>query len=600
MIRALFLLIFNLVNLCRRVMRKLVKAVKARFRPAKRRFVKLEVPSGIQLAGETRKIGPIAIGHADKGPYWDFEALLGKLAKDPEVEGVYFRVEPQGGSLAEVSAMADRLQVLRDAGKRVLCHFDQAMFKEYVLASAADTVMMTPAGRLYTFGMRMEMTFLGDAFDKVGIDAQFIHLGQFKTAMHRFTRRRMSRSQRRGSRQLLEGLSSSALTRIASAREITIEQAAAMLDRAPIPAREARRMSLVDRMVYVDGVRNAIEQEDDCERTVELLSSANYLRQSESKLKWRPLMRRKKKIAVLSLSGMIMMGNEGLPMQFRNAITPPPVVEALDRLRKDASVVAVVIHIDSPGGSALASDLIWRRLRKLGEHKPTIAFLGSVAASGGYYIAAGAQQIVSLPETLTGSIGVIAGKLSGGALLDKLGVHAEALSIGETAGFTSLTTSLSEREFDNLQRDIRSFYRRFLHRVAASRKMDKRTLHRLARGRVYTGRRAHTIGLVDHLGDLEFAIDLACKEAGVERDKAAVTFVDHRKGGLRSLFGRKRSAAAVEVETEGFDTRARAASVAEESLSSLVPEGLESYVAAAALMRTQGALALWPFIQAPV
>jgi len=591
MIRAIWLLVINLYNLQRSVMRKLARSLVGRFKTRPRRFVKLELPPGLALAGQPRKLGPIVIGHSDRGPWWDFKALLERIAKDPDVEGVYFRIDNHAGGLAEVAALADQLATLRAAGKRVLCHFDQAMLKDYLLASAADTVMMTPPGRLYTFGMRMEMTFLGDAFARFGIDARFIHLGQFKTAMHRFTRNRMSRSQRRGSRQLLEGLAQSAFQRIANARHISLDEAYDLLDVAPISARDARRHHLIDRAVYADDVKQSIEDEHDCQRPVELLSTHAYLRASREPFHWTPVLPRKRSVAVISFQGMIMMGNEGLPLALRNVITPKPAIDLLERLRKDRTVAAVVVHIDSPGGSALASDLIWRQLRKLSEHKPTVAFLGNVAASGGYYIAVGASQIVALPESLTGSIGVIAGKLSGGALLEKLGVHTEALTLGKTADFTSLLAPLGDTELHNLQRDIRAFYRRFLQRVAASRNLEKRTLHRLARGRVYTGRRAHTIGLVDHVGDLDLAIDLACQQAHLNRANTPVHFVDPDKRSWRSLL-KTPSPAAARFDVDAADPP----SLTHASAAELVPDALEGPLAAAALLKSGAVLALWPFL----
>ena len=275
--------------------------------------------------------------------------------------------------------------------------------------------------------------------------------------------------------------------------------------------------------------------------------------------------------------------HDGARAPVRNMVTPKPVLRALKGLEDDKRVKAVVVHIDSPGGSALGSDIIWRRLRKLNEKKPVIASLGNVAASGGYYIAVAADQIVAQPSSITGSIGVIAGKLSGGALLEKLGIKVQGLDLGATAAFGSITEPMGEREMSNLTRDIRAFYRRFLQRVSQGRGITMRRLHRLARGRVYTGSRAHKLGLVDHLGDLERAIEIACETVGLTRKDAVVRYVDYRPSPFRRFLG------------GGANASALASGLA----ADLLPEGLQDAAAVAVLLREPATLVLMPMLPGP-
>ena len=506
MIRALFTFVLNLINILRATTRRALKLI-SRSKKGPRRFVTLKLPSGVNLRGKSRKIGPLTIGLPSRGSWWVFDEAIDRIAADPDIEGVYFKAEGGPASLAEANAVAGRLDKLRRAGKRVVSHMDGGLLHDYVAATASDAVMMTPPGRLYTFGTRMEMTFLGDAFEKAGIEAQFINLGRYKTAMHRFTRRAITRPQQIMMRQLLHGLTHHAAARIGRRRGLSVDKAMTLFDKAPMAARDARRLGFIDHMVYADEVKATLEA--DCERPVKFVAAERYMATHIKNLSWKPLRRASRpQVAVLELKGMILQGNEGgLTRQIQNTITPKPVVRALKRLASDPGVKAVVLRIDSPGGSALASDLIWRQIRKLADKKPVIASLGNVAGSGGYYIAVACHEIVAHPETITGSIGVIAGKLSGGALLDKLGVHIDAVSHSEDSNFMSLTSALSERELHNLRQDIRSFYRRFIQRVAVGRAMPRRKVHRLGRGRVYTGSRAKAVGLVDHLGDLDVAID---------------------------------------------------------------------------------------------
>jgi protease-4 len=587
MLRALLIFVFNLWSLTRVLMRKLIELLPF-VKPRQRRYVKLKLPEGLALEAKARRIGPITLGRGGAGAWWAFDKLVDKLARDESIEGVYIKLGMARVSMAEGRALTNRLDALRAAGKRVVCHMDQGMMPDYLLATGADTLLMSPPGRLYTFGLNLSVLSLGAVLKKVGVEASFVNLGRYKTAMHRFTRERMSSHQAIMMRQLLHGLSGSVLARISQGRGVEPATARALLDAAPMPAREARRAGLIDGMVYSDQIKETLEEASDCDREVKLMSTGAWLRQASPEFKWRST-RKRPQVAVLSLRGTIM--HDGPGPSVRKGLTPKPVIEALTALRQDKSVKAVVVHIDSPGGSALASDLIWRQLRKLADTKPVIASLGNVAASGGYYLAVGAHEIFALPESITGSIGVIAGKLSGGELLEKLGVRYDHMRVGATAGFGSLDTPLSEAELANLRRDIRAFYRRFLHRVWKGRGIPRRRLHRLARGRVYTGAQARRVGLVDSLGDLNDAIDRACQKAGLERDQVKVRFVDHRDTGIKKLL--QQNAAGAELLWEG---EAAPASARADLLDELMPEALGDAVAAAVLLRQPSVLAMSPYL----
>jgi protease-4 len=558
----------------------------------RRTYVKLKLPAGVQLASEGRQLGPFTLASREPGAWWAFEHLIETLRKDDQVEGVYFRVEGSKLGLAELSAVAERLGRLREAGKHIVCHLDQGMLNDYALAACADEILMTPPGTLYAFGLRIEMMSLGDAFSKIGLEASFVHLGRFKTAMHRFTRRRPSAAQSVMMRQLLHGLSDHVLGHLSERRKLPLPALHDALDRAPISARDAQRLGLVDRLVYPDAIQETLEKTTPDALPIKLLTTQHYL--AELAPPTLRQARRRPAVAVLHLKGTIMPDGMGQATQLRAAITPKPVIRAIEALQKDPTVKALVLHIDSPGGSALASDLIWRALRRLGEHKPIIAAMGAVAGSGGYYIAVGAHQIVAHPATITGSIGVIAGKISGGGLAHKLGVHLASLQQHAAAGFTSLTDPLSEQEAHNLRRDIRAFYRRFLHRVSVGRNTPRRKLHRLAQGRVYTGLQAQRLGLVDQLGDLDDAISLACAKAGLEREHAQVRFVDHRSGPLRRWSQDHKDDLWAEAATPTTLPQQAAA-----WLSDLVPDDHQHILAAALLLREPAALALCPLLPSP-
>jgi protease-4 len=589
MLRLLFALLLNLFILPRRWSLKFAQWLPF-LRGRERRFVKLTLPDGLALSAKAQRLGPLVIGRGGAGPWWDFVDLIGQLAADKRVEGVYFKLDGVRFGAAEGRQITAQLERLRAAGKRIVCHMDQGALGDYLLATAADTILMSPPGRLYTFGLSLGMISAREALQKAGIEASFVHLGRFKTATHHFTRRRPTRPQTLMMRQLLRGLAGELLARVQDRRGLSPERARALLDLAPLTAHDARRLGFLDGAVYSDQIKETLEATGEPGREVALLTAQAWQRQQPPAL--RPLRpRRRPTVAVLHLKGTIMHDLPGGGAQLRQMITPKPIIEAISALRKDKYVKAVVLHIDSPGGSALASDLIWRQLRKLAQDKPLIASLGNVAASGGYYLAVAAHKIVAQRESLTGSIGVIAGKLSGGPLLQKLGVHIEHLREGAVAGFSSMDEPLGEAEAANLRRDIRAFYRRFLHRVWLGRGIPRRQLHRLARGRVYTGAQAHRVGLVDALGDLDDAIALACQEAHLDRADVRVRFVDHRGGGLKKMI---QPAAAL-----AWESPPSAPSLSDALVEALTPDALQPALAAALLLRQPAVLALAPLLATP-
>ena len=236
------------------------------------------------------------------------------------------------------------------------------------------------------------------------------------------------------------------------------------------------------------------------------------------------------------------MGDDG--SNRGNAIRPKPVLAALQRAVNDPRVAGILLHVNSPGGSALASDIIWDALRRARARKPIVCYCSDVAASGGYYIAVGCDHIVCRPETLTGSIGVISGTFSVGQVLEKVGVHVDSVYDDDVTSFNSIYAPLDDQTMARLREDARAFYRRFLDRVGAARGLARRRLHRYARGRVYSGREAYQRGLVDQLGGFEDAVAELARR--VDLDPAAVTlsYVPVGKPSLRDVLTGQVSAAA--------------------------------------------------------
>lgn len=560
MLRVPFALIWNLIKL-------LPFAIKAFFfrlghflTRKQRKWVRLKLPS-------RQPFGP-ASGMAkyfqDKRSYLELRDDVQRLADDPHIEGVVVTADNLATGAARASDLRALLKRLRKAEKSIVFHTHSVMGREYDLALEADDVLLTPGGRFYLFGLSFDQYFASPLLERLGVAAQFVHIGPYKGAAHRFIHDQATPPLRLMMNQLLDSLATMKEKEIVETRGMTEESLQSTFGRMPLDDRHALAGRLVDARIHRRMVPRWISDRDDFidtppesadpanktdktdkreekKRLVHISDSKSYA-DAQPDYVWTPLLRRSPLIATMDLSGMIVMAGMELPGHSAATIDPDEVLPVLHKLATNRRVAAVVLHINSPGGNALASELIWDGIRRLRCEKPTIAYCSDVAASGGYYMAVAADRIVCQPNTITGSIGVIAGKMSFPGALDKMGIKAESFRRHETALFQSLAEPLSEQVLDNLRRDARSFYRQFLRRVGEARHLPRRRLHRYARGRVYTGVDAHHRHLVDHLGGFDDALELARKLAGLPED-ALVRFQPHRKVSLPSLLKKSATSA---------------------------------------------------------
>lgn len=539
MLRIPFILLLNLYGLVRWGLGRLVYAIVMAFR-RRRRYVKIAL-KGDYPFGQPRGFTQF---FRTETTFLDFRKDIKRLADDPDVAGIV--LEPGKATLgaARNAAMLELLDSLRLAGKHVVSQADMLQTRDYLESTAADDLLVTPAGRLYTFGPRFESYFLASAFEKHGVDAQFIHIGEYKAAANRFIRSGMSSAQRHMMTDLRHGIVERWRARISDRRRLPPEQVDQLFTRSPMDPRTAIRAGFVDGEAFAEDLADWLEtrtehahirpgQSDEPGSVV--LTFEEWKSARPKPYRWRPLLRGRRKIAVVDLSGFIIMPGMQVPGA-NSVIDPDDLIPVLRRLQNDRRVAAVIVHINSPGGSALASDLIWKAVDDLRATKPVVAYCTDVAASGGYYIAVGADKIICHPETVTGSIGVVIGKLSAGEALHDFGVDVEAIG-DEGSEFLSIWEPLGERVLDNLMQDTRSFYRRFLQRVGRARRIERRRLHRFARGRVYLGDQALQRGLVDGLGGWNAAVDAArelCAAEGVTlAEDPPIEFVAHRRQSLK-------------------------------------------------------------------
>src|SRR5829696_2154859 len=431
---------------------------------------------------------------------------LADAATDPRVVGLVARV---GGRLplARAQELRDAVVAFRAGGKPAVAWAET--FGEggsgtaaYLLASGFGEVWLQPSGELGLTGVSAEATFLRGAFDKAGLEPQFAQRHEYKSAVDRLVRYGFTDAYREAATRLAESAYEQVVATVAEARGLSPERVRELVDAAPLSAAEARDAGLVDRVGYRDEVYAAVRGD------AQLLFLSRYRRNNPVAARVRR--RSRPVVGLVNVTGAIQQGRSRRgPLSPEAGAGSDTVTAALRAAGRDDHVKAVVLRVDSPGGSYVASDSIWRevgQLRRAGT--PVVASMGDMAGSGGYFVAMAAETIVAQPGTLTGSIGVFSGKIVADRLLERLGIGTEAVVLGRNARMFSPRTGFDEDQWARLETWLDRVYADFVGKVAQSRAMTPEQVHELARGRVWTGADAHQRGLVDELGGLRRATEL--------------------------------------------------------------------------------------------
>ena len=386
----------------------------------------------------------------------------------------------------------------------------------YVLATAFGEIWLQPTGSLGALGVGIETTFLRGMLDKLGIEPQLEQRHEYKNAADRLTRTEFTPAHRASLEQLAASVFDDAVTAIAGGRGLEPDRVRMIIDTGPHQPEEARELGLLDQLGYRDEVYQALRDQTSTEAG--LLFADRW----QPRFRLRPPARRRRHVALVSVRGPIVSGRTRLGAAGRQSGSDSVCAELRAAASSDRAR-AVVLQVDSPGGSAVASDAIWRevcRVRDTG--KPVVVSMGEAAASGGYYIACPADVIVALPATLTGSIGVFGGKLVLEGLLEKLGVHTGTVQQGANALMYSPRRPFSDAERERFAATIDAIYADFVAKVATGRSRSISQIEEVARGRVWTGRDAVRAGLVDELGGLRDAVRIASARAGLTDDAPVV------------------------------------------------------------------------------
>lgn len=468
---------------------------------------------------------------------------IDEMATDDAVRAIVVDLRGVRGGWASLQELRLALAKLRENGKLVLTHLDTLELRDLYLSSVADRVWMTPTGVALVSPVGARLQFFGEALASFGVKVEVVAAGDYKSFGERFSRSYASAPNREALGTVLGDLESLLVEGIARSRRIEESVVRQVLAAGPMEPAELVELGLIDGVAYPDEAR---------ERLRELMGDRRRQTGFGAYLFWKRLERwlanlgaARDDVAVVHLEGAIVHGAEAQGGA-GSRIDADRVVPVLDALRKRSGVRAVVLYVDSPGGSALASDLIARSVGRLAARKPVVAAFHNVSASGGYYLSAPASEIIAREGTITGSIGVIGGKVVVGPALARLGVHGETVSPTPGAGFLAPWRGFDRGERERYQGMLQRTYDRFLAVVSGGRKRPVAAIHAVAQGRIWTGRQALERGLVDHLGGLDLAVERAQRLSGLEPRRGRVRhvrFPPPRLSVLRALIKRRLSMA---------------------------------------------------------
>ncbi len=532
------------------------------------------------------------------------EERLEAAAGEPGLRGIVVHTEDLHADPSRLAAVGQALERFRRSGKEVVLYWKQATARDFDLAPSVDRILLAPGGMVLLVGHAASMTSWRGGLDKVGVVGEFVRIGRWKTAPERFTRPDISPEHRAFVEEVLDHRQERLLAGVASRRGGDREWAKAVIDRGPYTSRRALDAGLVDALVYPDDLASFLrdgapsEAKSGSPRVAkaepmpaaiggpshggragnsgeardpkghEALPSLARLHASRRwRMRWPRLLPRQI-IAVVPIDGLIKPGRS-LRLPGMSAMAGErTVAEALARVRKDPRIKGVIVSIDSRGGAAPASELMWRAVRRCAEEKPTVAYVESVAASGGYFAAAGASRIVATPGALLGSIGVFSGRFDTRALFERLGIHQEVVLRGANAGLLEPAHALSDREREVMQAEIAAVYEEFVARVAEGRGRTTEEIRGHGEGRVFVAGQAPP-AIVDEIGDFRVALAWVCTQAKLQPARVEVRVEDklgagdglasllalaQTVNGIRALLGELRSNAMdFRMRAEGLD-----------------------------------------------
>jgi protease-4 len=448
-----------------------------------------------------------------------FVENLRKAKRDRRIASVLLRPStldlPFWGKVQE---LRDAVIDFRKSGKTVIAFLEYGGDREYYLASAAERVFLLPTSPLDLTGVASYEIFLRGTFDKIGAYPDFLHIGDYKTAVNTLTEKTFTPAHREMTESLNRDMYQQLVRGIAESRRKSEVEVRELLDQGPFLPEDALRAGLIDDLAYEDQLDDKVPQLKRGSGGMRKVDDDEYSSVSTRSVG----ITSRSRIAVIYAVGVIASGKSGLDPVNGPVAGSDTIVEQIRQVRDDSSIKAIVLRVDSPGGSSVASDVIWRELMITRDQKPSrplVASMSDLAASGGYYISMPGQVIVAQPATLTGSIGIYTGKFVTKGTLAKLGVTMESVQSGRNATIYSPLTPFSPEQRAKIEESMQAYYDQFVEKAAESRHMTPERVDAVAQGRVWTGYQARQLGLVDTLGGLDTAIAIAKQRAKIPADE---------------------------------------------------------------------------------
>jgi protease-4 len=464
-----------------------------------------------------------------------------RAASDPQVKGLVLRVGPLDAGWARVQDLRAALVRFRETGKPSWAHIEFAGNLEYYLASGCGRIAAAPTGMLNVSGLAAEVTFFRGTLDKVGVEAQFEGVGKYKNAPNQFTETGFTEPHREQMESLVDSLFQQYVAAVAESRELSEDRVRAIIDEGPFDVAVAAEKGLVDALLYRDEIDARLPGS-------QRVGPARYVKGARGfGFDGRP------KIALVYALGEIGPGeSEEGHFGSGSYAGADTISRGLRQAAGDASIRAILIRVDSPGGVGVAADAIWREIERAREKKPVVVSMGDTAASGGYYIAMNSDAILAQPGTITGSIGVFSGKFAMRGFYEKLGLSHETVRRGRHAGLFSSWDPWTEEERAKVRGLNETFYETFITKAAAGRGRTREEIDTVAQGRVWTGVQALEKGLVDQLGGLDDAVAVAREKAGIPAGRSVeLVVLPERRGFLETLMQRQEEEIALEMIAPG-------------------------------------------------
>src|SRR6266568_9132659 len=445
-------------------------------------------------------------------------AQFRKAKTDKRITAVMLEIDESSAGWAKAEEIRGAIQDFRTSGKPVYAYLEYGMNKDYYIATACDKVFVPPPGELFINGLAADVMFFRGSLDKLGIYPDMYQIGKYKSAGDTFTQKQMSDAHREFINSLLDDLYGRYIDGIAKARNKSSDDIKALIDNSPYNAAQAKEAGLIDGALYHDEVEKELKKRLGYKDSDELhiARGSDYRQISQESLG----LNKGEKIAVVYAAGDIVSGKSSFGGNGEETIGSDSLVRTINEARDDKGVKAIVLRIDSPGGSGLASDIIWRAIEAAKAKKPIVVSMSDVAASGGYYIACNANKIVAEPSTITGSIGVVGGKPVVKGFYDWIGVTNEYVMRGKNAGMFRESEKFSDTERAKFEEFMKTTYDDFISKVGKGRNKDKTYIDSIGQGRVWTGRQGKDNGLVDEYGGLDKAIEIAKQLANIPTDKS--------------------------------------------------------------------------------